>query len=220
MKQIEKLHPIVYLSDESEITHALQIQVAINSGKMVMTKDDNLIEDFYKIYRHSYSDTLLEFTKWFPNVSFQEIDRSAVEKLCLQYQELIAKSSEYKPVKLKGSDWAYKGFLYRAHGYFTDEEVELLILEDFDSESRYFEKLKAKFNEPDSSEIAYERPRIPENIRIEVWRRDGGKCARCGSRERLEYDHIVPISKGGSNTGRNIELLCEKCNRSKSNNIA
>jgi 5-methylcytosine-specific restriction endonuclease McrA len=29
----------------------------------------------------------------------------------------------------------------------------------------------------------------------------------------------VPISKGGSNTARNIELLCEKCNRSKSNNV-
>ncbi len=64
------------------------------------------------------------------------------------------------------------------------------------------------------------RERIPEKMRMYVWQRDGGKCARCGSRENLEYDHIIPVSKGGSNTERNIELLCEKCNRSKSDNVS
>ena len=63
------------------------------------------------------------------------------------------------------------------------------------------------------------RDRISEGIRHEVWRRDEGKCCRCGSRDRLEFDHIVPISKGGSNTARNIELLCEKCNRGKGNRV-
>jgi hypothetical protein len=56
---------------------------------------------------------------------------------------------------------------------------------------------------------------IPERVRHEVWRRDHGCCARCGSRERLEYDHIIPVSRGGSNTARNVELLCERCNRAK-----
>ncbi len=60
---------------------------------------------------------------------------------------------------------------------------------------------------------------IPEDVRRAVWRRDGGKCSKCGSREKLEYDHIIPVSKGGSNTGRNIELLCEACNREKSADI-
>jgi Holliday junction DNA helicase RuvB len=59
------------------------------------------------------------------------------------------------------------------------------------------------------------RENIPSDVRREVWRRDGGKCVKCGSRENLEYDHIIPISRGGSNTARNIELLCESCNRSK-----
>ena len=72
---------------------------------------------------------------------------------------------------------------------------------------------------PEYLPVASNRERIPEEVRIAVWRRDGGKCARCGSRERLEYNHIVPVSKGGSNTARNIELLCESCNRKKSNNI-
>jgi len=63
------------------------------------------------------------------------------------------------------------------------------------------------------------RTAIPTDVRREVWRRDSGKCAKCGSRENLEYDHIIPISKGGSNTVRNIELLCEGCNREKSATI-
>jgi Holliday junction resolvasome RuvABC ATP-dependent DNA helicase subunit len=59
------------------------------------------------------------------------------------------------------------------------------------------------------------RDAIPSEVRREVWRRDSGKCVKCGSRERLEFDHIIPVIKGGSNTARNIELLCEICNRTK-----
>jgi hypothetical protein len=59
------------------------------------------------------------------------------------------------------------------------------------------------------------RARISESVRHEVWRRDRGRCAHCGSREKLEFDHIVPLSMRGSDTARNIELLCESCNRQK-----
>lgn len=60
---------------------------------------------------------------------------------------------------------------------------------------------------------------IPTNVKREVWRRDQGRCAKCESRDSLEYDHIIPVSKGGSNTARNIELLCQLCNRKKSADI-
>jgi hypothetical protein len=59
------------------------------------------------------------------------------------------------------------------------------------------------------------RRAIPERVRHEVWRRDEACCVDCGSHERLEFDHIIPISKGGSNTARNIELRCEICNGRK-----
>lgn len=59
------------------------------------------------------------------------------------------------------------------------------------------------------------RPRIPTNVKVAVWRRDSGRCAQCESQENLEYDHIIPLAMGGSNTERNLQLLCELCNRRK-----
>ncbi len=50
-----------------------------------------------------------------------------------------------------------------------------------------------------------------------VYSRDGGICKCCGSSTSLEYDHITPYSCGGSSDVSNIQLLCQKCNRSKSN---
>lgn len=60
---------------------------------------------------------------------------------------------------------------------------------------------------------------ISESVRHEVWRRDQGRCCECGSKENIEFDHIIPFSKGGSNTARNIQLLCESCNAKKRDRI-
>ena len=60
---------------------------------------------------------------------------------------------------------------------------------------------------------------IPRDVQDRIWNRDGGRCVECGSKENLEFDHIIPFSKGGANTYRNMQLLCQSCNRSKSNKI-
>jgi Holliday junction DNA helicase RuvB len=79
--------------------------------------------------------------------------------------------------------------------------------------------LKMLSSSGETQDARESRDAIPSAIRREVWRRDGGKCVKCGSRKNLEYDHIIPVSQGGSNTARNIELLCEACNRAKSDLI-
>ena len=116
--------------------------------------------------------------------------------------------------------YVYKNALYTFdEGNYTDEERILLILELEDKERQKFEQLKRKFSLSQEAEKTPKRDAIPEAVRIAVWRRDEGKCAKCGSRKNLEYDHIIPVSKGGGNTVRNIELLCEECNRKKRDNI-
>lgn len=84
------------------------------------------------------------------------------------------------------------------------------------SEEEKCERLRLKH---EGRQKKNKRERISEDVKIFVWRRDQGRCVKCGSQEKLEFDHIIPVSKGGSSTSRNVQLLCEPCNRSKSNNI-
>mgnify|MGYP002526445271 FL=1 len=60
---------------------------------------------------------------------------------------------------------------------------------------------------------------VGESLRYEILTRDR-VCQLCGTtkeQERLEVDHIVPRSKGGTNDPGNLQVLCAPCNRGKSN---
>lgn len=57
---------------------------------------------------------------------------------------------------------------------------------------------------------------IPQDVKIAVSVRDGGKCRVCGLTKDLQYDHIIPWSRGDSSTDPdNIQLLCGYHNRLK-----
>ena len=61
---------------------------------------------------------------------------------------------------------------------------------------------------------------IPTSVKIEVWKRDKGRCVQCGSTDNLHFDHILPFSKGGTSLkAENIQLLCARHNLKKSDKI-
>jgi len=124
----------------------------------------------------------------------------------------------------EGNFYVYKSnlYIYEAYGTHTHEEQKLLVKQHYFRREKKFNKLKKEIKlleKLEAMEILKSREPIPEDVRFAVWRRDEGKCVKCGSRNNLEYDHIIPVSKGGSNTERNIQILCEKCNREKSDKI-
>jgi hypothetical protein len=60
---------------------------------------------------------------------------------------------------------------------------------------------------------------VPHGIKVEVWRRDGGACVECSASEYLEFDHVIPWSRGGATSVANLQLLCRKCNLAKGSRI-
>ena len=60
-----------------------------------------------------------------------------------------------------------------------------------------------------------ERNRARYHHRDEVYARDGHACVYCGARSDLTLDHVVPLSKGGSNELENLATACRPCNSSK-----
>lgn len=48
-----------------------------------------------------------------------------------------------------------------------------------------------------------------------AWRRDGGRCVLCGSRDRCQVDHIIPTTQHGSHAVENLRVLCFSCHSKK-----
>src|SRR5437870_6808681 len=115
--------------------------------------------------------------------------------------------------KISRGIWSYKGFF------------ELIDADIVSDGRRKVFKFSLKPVEKKSFGRVVKLPHnrlIPTPVKVEVWRRDGGRCVHpgCGSNKNLHFDHDIPFSKGGSSlTAENVRLLCAKHNLEKSDKI-
>jgi 5-methylcytosine-specific restriction enzyme A len=77
------------------------------------------------------------------------------------------------------------------------------------------------FNQrPSHNASPYKRRPIRPSVRFDILTRDQYRCVCCGRSAadgvKLEVDHIIPVSKGGTNHFDNLQTLCADCNRGKS----
>lgn len=144
------------------------------------------------------------------------------------YYERIKKSSKYKKIE---NTFVKQGFSFRIDA----SEDTWAFLKNKNSIVEEFKLLEqresncpscSKKVEEDAiyckfcgSGINITSRHISDDVKREVWKRDKEQCIKCGRKVNLEFDHIIPFSKGGSNTTKNIQLLCSECNSRKYNKI-
>ena len=59
-------------------------------------------------------------------------------------------------------------------------------------------------------------------LRFEVFKRDNFTCQYCGRKTPeviLELEHVIPLSKGGSDDFDNLTTSCFECNRGKGKSL-
>jgi hypothetical protein len=116
--------------------------------------------------------------------------------------------------KIKPGIWSYNGVFHLVDSWLERDEFRVVC--------KF--KLVAVEGEEDFAQPARvnaERRRlIPTSVKLEVWKRDGGKCSLCGATDELHFDHIVPFAKGGTSmTAANVQLLCARHNLAKGDRI-
>jgi hypothetical protein len=101
----------------------------------------------------------------------------------------------------------------RDEGVILERALDALIAK---LEARKF----AKTGQPRPARPSTDPRHVPAEVRRAVVARDGGRCTfegdhghRCGTRNALQFDHIVPVAKGGQSTVDNVRLRCRAHNQ-------
>jgi hypothetical protein len=114
--------------------------------------------------------------------------------------------------------WKYKGrFFVENDCQSSDDVLALLATRDLRQEQQ-LKRAKMIAGSGSLSGTGVRRS-IPDDLKLLVWTRDGGSCAKCGSNNELQYDHVIPLSQGGATSEENLQVLCGPCNRAKGTSV-
>jgi hypothetical protein len=117
--------------------------------------------------------------------------------------------------KIHSGIWSYNGMFHLVDAW----------TEQIGTRSVFKFRLEAVEGEEDLQYPVPSQPErrriIPAAVKLEVWRRDAGKCVLCGATDELHFDHDLPFSLGGTSiTAENVQVLCARHNLSKGGRIA
>jgi len=119
--------------------------------------------------------------------------------------------------KIKDGIWVYNGVFELVDAWIEESDnrnVFKFKLQITDKTVDQKEKRKTELKDLDHNRM------IPTSVKLEVWKRDKGRCVQCGRTDNLHFDHILPYSKGGTSLkAENIQLLCARHNFQKRDSI-
>ncbi|EDZ0839853.1 DUF262 domain-containing protein [Salmonella enterica] len=142
------------------------------------------------------------------------------DELWNHYRKVINWAKAVFPVKRKELASVNWGKLYKLYGdkhFDADEleaEIQKLFLDDDVTKNSGVYMYLLTGEEKHLSIRAF----LPK-MKTAAYTRQKGICAHCGDHfelSEMEADHITPWAKGGATTAENCQMLCMKCNRTKS----
>jgi len=93
-------------------------------------------------------------------------------------------------------------------------DVYALVYERERRKDRQLKRARAVLS-TDSLRPTQRRESIPREVRAAVFERDGGRCVECGSNFDIQYDHIIPVVRGGANTITNLQISAHRATSRK-----
>jgi 5-methylcytosine-specific restriction endonuclease McrA len=114
----------------------------------------------------------------------------------------------------KRTYWWFHECVYWEDDSLSVEDVKALVLQRERNANRKLQTAHSLMRAEEDGRPT--RAPVPVEIRRVVFERDGGKCVECGSNFDLQYDHILPVARGGATSVENLQLLCADCNQRKS----
>ena len=114
--------------------------------------------------------------------------------------------------KIKAGIWTDNGLFHLVDSWIQHDGVRRVF--------KFKLTLAGEDAEKPSLALVQRSRNIPTSVKLEVWKRDAGRCVTCGATDELHFDHVVPFSKGGTSLkADNVQLLCARHNLSKSAKI-
>jgi hypothetical protein len=174
------------------------------------------------IYRVPFDHSQREIREEdFPGDFWQEL-LSAVERIKQKYRDALVTGVDDDRHKLEAVRRAW--FERQLDNFNPDNYPEEVAQTFQEAECNIFGHVCPVFFAAESVTETQEARRIgrhqlPFATMMRIVRRDDYRCRHCKKRLRddeVEFDHIIPVSKGGSSEEHNLRLTCFECNRDKS----
>ena len=224
-------HSTEELTDQ-ELRNAIYTGPFISDAKRYFSKTGcaayQIAADYMsgKVNRQEYLEAAIEWLAAKENKSIEDYiaehqhDPNA-NALWLYFQQVISWVKVVFPTyrkEMKGRPWGIFFNKYGQNSYDSNEleaRIKVLMEDDEVTNNNGIYEYLLSGNEKSLSLRAF-----PDKIKRAVYEKQNGKCAFCKKPfpiERMQGDHIVAWSNGGTTVIENCQMLCAQCNGTKSN---
>jgi len=208
------------------------------SSSVFSSAENNPIDYIVKYFypnKEKYPEQIQKLQTLVEELETLKDARKIIDNYKLEYQQYITDVPDYVMDNDEDGFYARLGFANISESALT-VEYKFSYTSDGGFAQRYFtipmtedtivdliNKLQSKLTM--SAFAKEQRAMMTSKLRELIKERDNYSCRYCGNsifnepNLLLEIDHIVPVSKGGCTVESNLQTLCWKCNRQKSNKV-